>query len=90
LSASPSPAFAPWGIPEELEDDPPEDELGLVEVCELGAAGAALLEVVWLGLDPQPAATRAMMRTAPAASRRTDESGRKVIVCSFEKAMLTP
>jgi hypothetical protein len=98
LSESPSPAFAPWGIPEEAlpeellpeevpEDALPEDLLDDLcdeEVCD-GAVFALAAEVVrlWLWLDPQPAATSATMRAAPAASRRRTVMRCEIIFCSF-------
>jgi hypothetical protein len=82
LSESASPALAPWGIPEELADDPPEleDLLVLDEGCELWVVAGLDVVALWLGLEPQPAATRATMRSAPAASRRASERGREIMV----------
>ncbi|HZU60962.1 MAG TPA: hypothetical protein VE983_08350 [Solirubrobacteraceae bacterium] len=78
MSESPSPAFAPCGIP---EDEPPEElveevVVGVEDVCDVVLFGlAAEVVLVWLAFDPHPAATRATMRAAPAARRRRDVMG---------------
>lgn len=65
MSESPSPAFCPCGIPDELE--PLELELELVEV----AAGADELEDVEdEDPPPQPATTMAPTASASASHRR--------------------
>jgi hypothetical protein len=85
LSASPSPAPGPWGIPD--EDALDDFLLGVDELCDVAVLALEVgVLLVWLGLEPHPATTRAVMTSAPAASRRITERGREFMFFSFWKS----